>query len=310
MHFADRLNEAIQKKNSVVCVGLDPRLDRLPAFILNEAFKEHGENFTGVANAFVTFCKGIIDSVHELAPAVKPQSAFFEQYGFQGVWAYEEICKYAREKGLIVIADAKRNDIGSTAKAYATAFLGKSEVMGESHSALEADAVTVTPYLGWDGVEPFMEACAENEKGIFVLVRTSNDSAGDLQDRITQGEEMPVHELMGHFVEAWGSEDLGESGYSFVGAVVGATYPGEAKKLREIMPKTIFLVPGYGAQGGGAEDVRPCFNEDGLGAIVNSSRGIIFAYENHGKDKEGRDYADCARDAVIDMNAALNKVRS
>lgn len=309
MHFADRLTGAIKDKNSVVCVGLDPRLERIPGFIVKAATEEHGQTFTAAANAFLEFNKGIIDAVHDLVPAVKPQIAFYEQFGFQGIWAFEETCKYAREKGLIVIADAKRNDIGSTAEAYARAFIGKTDFFSESIPVVDADAVTVTAYLGYDGVRPFLEACAENEKGIFVLVKTSNPSSGDIQDRVTVNEKMSIAELMANFVETWGSEDLSESGYSFVGAVVGATYPKELTKLRGIMPKTLLLIPGYGAQGGTAKDVSAAFDKDGLGAIVNSSRGIIFAYEESGATKNGEDYAEAARDAVIKMNEELNAVR-
>ncbi|MEK7146058.1 MAG: orotidine-5'-phosphate decarboxylase, partial [Patescibacteria group bacterium] len=235
MHFADRLTKAIKEKNSAICVGLDPRLDRLPAFILNKAVAEQGQTFTAVAHAFVEFCKGIIDAVHDIVPAVKVQSAFFEEYGFQGVWAYEEVLKYAKSKGLITIADVKRNDIGSTAEAYARAYVGKTEFFGEKLPVFDADALTVSAYLGYDGIKPFLDACREEEKGLFVLVRTSNLSSGDLQDRVTVDEQISISELMGNFVEAWGAEDLGESGYSFVGSVVGAPYPKEAAKLRKLM---------------------------------------------------------------------------
>lgn len=302
MHFADRLTAAIKKKNSVVCVGLDPRLDRIPSFIVNEAVAEHGQTFTAVANAFLTFNKGIIDAVKDLVPCVKPQIAFYEEYGFQGLWAFEETCKCAREAGLIVIADAKRNDIGSTAEAYAKAFIGKTDLFGKKIAVYDVDAVTVTPYLGYDGIKPFVDASNHGEKGIFVLVKTSNPSAGDLQERVTVDEKMSVAALMAHFVESWGAEDLGKNGYSNVGAVVAGNSKKEAETLRKIMPNTFFLVPGYGAQGGGAEDVAPCFDEEGMGAIVNNSRGIIFA-------SDGVDYAEAARDAVIKMNDDLNGVR-
>ncbi len=302
MHFADHLIAEMKKKNSAVCVGLDPRLAQLPAFIVNEQREIHGDTFTAVANAFLVFNKGIIDAVKDLVPCVKVQIAFYEEYGFQGIWAFEETCKYAKEAGLIVIADAKRNDIGSTAEAYAKAFIGKTELFGEKIAVYDADAVTVTPYLGYDGIKPFIEASNHGEKGIFVLVKTSNPSAGDLQERVTVDEKMSVAALMAHFVESWGSEDLGEFGYSNVGAVVAGNSKKEAETLRKIMPSTFLLVPGYGAQGGGAEDVAPCFDEDGFGAIVNNSRGIIFA-------SNGVDYAEAARDAVIKMNEDLNVVR-
>lgn len=309
MHFADKLNRAIKEKNSVVCVGLDPRLKRIPSFILNKAVEEHGQSFSAVAHAFLEFNKGIIDGVHDLVPVVKPQIAFYEEYGFQGIWAFEETCKYAKEKGLIVIADAKRNDIGSTAEAYAKAFIGKTEFFGEEIPVFDADAVTVTPYLGYDGIKPFIDVCAKDGKGIFVLVKTSNVSSGDLQDRVTEAEKMSISELVAHFVDSWGALDLGEDEYGFVGAVVGATFPKELKKLRKIMPNSILLIPGFGAQGGGKNDVAGAFDDNGLGAIVNSSRGIIFAYENNGATIGGEDYAEAARDAVVIMNDEINSVR-
>lgn len=309
MHFADRLAKAVKEKDSVICVGLDPRVEQIPAFLLNKAVANHGKTLTALAEAFVNFNKGIIDGVKDLVVAVKPQIAFYEELGSLGIWAFEETCKYAKEQGLIVIADAKRNDIGSTAEAYARAFLGKTKVFNEEFKVVDADALTINAYLGYDGVKPFMKICHEEGKGIFVLVKTSNPSSGDIQDRVTVEEKMSIAALMGHFVESWGSEDLGECGYSFVGAVVGATYPKEAQLLRKIMPQSIFLVPGYGAQGGKAEDVKPCFNSDGFGAIVNSSRDIIFAYEKNASTKQGEDFAEAAREAVILMNEDLNRVR-
>ena len=243
-------------------------------------------------------------------PAVKPQIAFYEQYGFAGMWAFEETCKYAQEKGLLVIADAKRNDIGSTAAGYAGAMLSEVELFGAKVPGLDADALTVNAYLGWDGIKPFVEACSEHDKGIFILVKTSNPSSGDLQDCELTGKDekkMKAYELMAHYVDSWGADLVGERGYSSVGAVVGATYPEQAAVLRKMMPKAIFLVPGYGAQGGGAADVKPCFNEDSLGAVVNSSRGIIFAYEKD--DKFGpENYADAARAAAVVMQKDLEKV--
>lgn len=301
--------QATKDKKSAVCVGLDPRLERIPAFILKKAVAEHGESFTAAAHAFLEFNKGIIDAVADLVPIMKVQIAFYEELGFQGVWAFEETCKYAKEQGLLVIVDGKRNDIGSTAEAYARTYLSGTELFGEARSVVEADALTVNAYLGFDGIKPFVQACEAAKKGIFVLVRTSNPSSGDIQERQTVAEKMMISELMGHFVESWGNDFVDSSGYHFLGAVVGATFPREAERLREIMKHSIFLVPGYGAQGGGAEDVKPCFDKDGFGAIVNSSRGIIFAYEKTGATKEGEDYAEAARDAVIAMNEDLNRVR-
>jgi orotidine-5'-phosphate decarboxylase len=308
MHFADRLTAAIKEKNSVICVGLDPQANKIPAFLLKQALEEYGQTFEALAHAYLEFNKGIIDSVKDLVPAVKPQIAFYEELGHHGIWAFEETCKYARAAGLLVIADGKRNDIGSTAEAYANAFLGGTEVFGVKLMANAVDALTVNAYLGLDGIRPFLKACETEGKGIFILVRTSNPSSGDLQDRVTVDEQMSIAELMGHFVEAWGDDSVGECGYNFVGAVVGATYPAEAAKLRKIMPKTLFLVPGYGAQGGTAADTKACFDEKGLGALIVSARGIIYAYAESG-DKDGKNFGEAARAAAVKMNEELNQVR-
>ncbi len=308
MHFADRLTAAMKQKNSAVCVGLDPQAAKLPAFLLKQAQEENGATLKAMAEAYLEFNKGIIDSVKDLVPAVKPQLAFYEELGSDGIWAFEQTCKYAREAGLIVIVDGKRNDIGSTAEAYANAFLSGVTVFGEKKYAVEADALTVNGYLGFDGIRPFVKACEAEGKGIFVLVRTSNPSSGDLQERVTAEEQMSIAELMGSFVESWGSDGVAECGYGFVGAVVGATYPAEAAKLRKIMPNSIFLVPGYGAQGGTAADTKPCFDENGFGALIVSARGIIYAFAD-GDDKDGKNYAEAARAATIKMNAELNSVR-
>lgn len=283
MHFADRLIAAIKKKGSPICVGLDPRLSQIPKFICRGK---------PAAEAIIAFNKGIINAVYDLVPAVKPQFAFYLQHGAAGVRAFEETCAYARERGLIVIADAKCNDIGSTAEAYADAFLGK---------AMDCDALTVNPYLGWDGVKPFVEICKKSGKGIFVLVKTSNKSSGDFQDLETK-DGMKNYEAVAHLLESWGSDEIGKSGYSAIGAVVGATFPYEAKLLRKIMPHTYFLVPGYGAQGGKAADVKVCFNADGFGALINSGRDIIFAWERGGSE---RNFGEAARAAVMKMKQEL-----
>lgn len=301
-HFIDRLIDAIKAKGSPICVGLDPRLELIPNFIKEEKIAGKGRCFSAAADAILEFNKGIIDAVADLVPAVKPQFAFYAQYGFSGVWAFEETCKYAQSKGLLVIADAKCNDIGSTAEAYANAFLGESDLFGEKVANLDCDALTVNPYLGLDGIKPFIEVCRKRGKGIFVLVKTSNKSSGDLQDRMLAEEKIRNYELVAHFVESWGADEMGGFGYSCVGAVVGATYPAEAKHLRKIMPHTYFLVPGYGAQGGKTADTKACFNEDGLGAIVNSSRDIIFAWQKTGDEKN---YAAAAREAVLKMKKDL-----
>ncbi len=303
MNFADRLMDKIDQKQSHVCVGLDPRWDRIPDSIKDNAIKEHGESFEAVTDSFLEFNKGIIDAVKDHTAIVKPQIAFYEEYGYLGVKAFEETVAYAKEQGLLVLVDAKRNDIGSTAKAYANAYLNDGE-----ERRVKADSLTVTPYLGWDGVKPFVNNCKENDKGIFILVKTSNPSSGELQDlRIEDGER--VYEKMAGLVRDRGAELVGSRGYSSVGVVVGATYPQEAESLREIMNNNYFLVPGYGVQGGGAEDVVPSFNDDGYGAIVNSSRGIIFAYQN---DSHSNNYQQAAKEAVIEMkeniNIALDKV--
>ncbi len=291
MNFADTLIDKI-KDTSPICVGLDPRFDQIPEHIREDA--------PTPGAAFFEFNKGIIDAVHDLVPIVKPQIAFYEMLGLDGLAALVRTMDYAKEKGLLVLLDAKRNDIGSTAQAYANAYL-------DEEGDFTADALTVTPYLGSDGIKPFTEMCLKNGKGIFTLVKTSNPSSGDIQDRKVDETGQAIYELMGQLVDSWGADLIGESGYSSVGAVVGATYPDEAKKLRKLMPTSIFLVPGYGAQGGGAADVLPCFNEDGLGAIINSSRGIIFAYEKN-KNYSPEQYKEAARAAVVNMKTDLESV--
>jgi len=315
VNFADRLIEAVKRKGNPICVGLDPRLDKIPESIRNKALDftdDEGQHLSPTAAAGMAlfeFNKGIIDAVCDLVPVVKPQIAFYEVYGADGIKAYIDTLKYAKSKGIITIADAKRNDIGTTAEAYAQAFLGEVQIFeGENEVVMpifEADSITVNPYLGWDGIKPFIEECKKYGKGIFTLVKTSNKSSGDLQDLVMQ-DGRALYEIVGHLVDSWGADEMGESGYNFVGAVVGAIFPEQAKKLRQIMPQTIFLVPGYGAQGGSAADVRACFNKDGLGAIVNNSRGIIFAYEKLGMAPDA--YAEAARTAVIEMKKDLAKV--
>jgi len=316
-HFADRMVEAIKKKGNPICVGLDPRLDKIPEFIRKHAFEASGNQgnpLRAAAEALLAFNKGIIDAVADIVPVVKPQVAFYEIFGAEGMRVYEETIDYAHEKGLVTIADVKRNDIGSTAEAYAEAYLGETKVEDESVRVFDADSVTVNGYLGADGVKPFIKVAANDGKGIFVLVKTSNPSSGELQDLFVydevakEKEAKPLYEIMGHYVDSWGADEIGESGYSCVGAVVGATYPAQAKKLRAIMPHAYFLVPGYGAQGGGAKDVAPCFNKDGLGAVVNSSRGIIFAYMKEGAGYEDKDFGKAAAEACKVMAADLAKV--
>lgn len=315
-NFADKLIEAVRAKGNPICVGLDPRLDKIPESIKQRALAARdgqGDALSpmgAAAWALLEFNKGIIDAVCDLVPVVKPQIAFYEIFGAEGVKAYEQTLKYAKGKGLLTIADAKRNDIGSTAEAYAQSFLGEVAIFENSENEVVmpvfgADSITINPYLGWDGVKPFVEECRKYGKGVFVLVKTSNKSSGDLQDLVMK-DGRALYEIAGHLVDSWSADEIGENGYSFVGAVVGATFPEQAKRLREIMPNTIFLVPGYGAQGGSAADVRPCFNNDGLGAIVNNSRGIIFAYEKLGMLSDA--YAEAARTAVIEMKKDLESV--
>jgi orotidine-5'-phosphate decarboxylase len=311
-HFADRLIEAIEHKGNPICVGLDPRLDWLPVSLQKKHQEKYGNTLEAAAMCFLEFNQGIIDAVADLVPCVKPQMAFYEQYGFAGMYAFEETCKYAKQQGLLVIADGKRNDIGSTAEAYANAYLGEVPLFDEKVKAVDVDALTVTPYLGYDGIKPFVTVCKDHAKGVFVLLKTSNPSSGDLQDQLLEqkvGAEFGVegrmtnYQLMANLIESWGADEIGERGYSSVGAVVGATYPKQAAELRKLLPQTIFLVPGYGAQGGKAEDVFPCFNEDGLGAIVNSSRGILFAYreDRYSKSYTPEAYAEAARAATLVM---------
>ncbi len=296
----NKLVANIQKTNAPIVVGLDPMMKFIPEHITKKAFAQYGETLEGAAEAIWQYNKGIVDAVYDLIPAVKPQIAMYEQFGIPGLVAFDKTVKYCKEKGLVVIGDIKRGDIGSTSAAYATGHLGKVQVGSNSYYAFNEDFVTVNPYLGSDGVKPFIDVCKEENKGIFVLVKTSNPSSGEFQDRLIDGK--PLYEWVGQQVDAWGSEHMGDS-YSYVGAVVGATYPEMGKILRDIMPKAYILVPGYGAQGGKGKDLVHFFNKDGLGAIVNSSRGIIAAYQSDAyKEKFApENYADASRAAVIDM---------
>lgn len=295
----NRLIEKIQRTNAPVVVGLDPMLNYVPKQILDQAFAEYGETLEGAAEAIWQFNKGIVDAVCDLIPAVKPQAAMYEQFGIPGLVAFKKTVDYCKEKGLVVIGDIKRGDIGSTSAAYAVGHLGKVQVGSNSYAAFDEDFVTVNPYLGSDGVKPFIEVCKQEKKGLFILVKTSNPSSGEFQDRIIDGR--PLYEWVGEKVAQWGEEHMGNS-YSYIGAVVGATYPEQGKVLRKWMPKTMILVPGYGAQGGRGADLVHFFNEDGLGAIVNSSRGIIAAYKQEKYQAFGEEhYADASRQAVLDM---------
>ena len=298
-----KLIEGIKRTKAPIVVGLDPMMNYSPEYIQKKAFAEFGETLEGAAEAVCQYNKGIVDAVYELVPAVKPQIAMYEQFGIEGLKAFEKTVSYCQEKGLVVIGDIKRGDIGSTSEAYAVGHLGKVQVGSHSFSGFHEDFVTVNPYLGSDGVKPFMKICKEEKKGLFILVKTSNPSSGEFQDRLVDGR--PLYELVGEQVAAWGEELMGDT-YSYVGAVVGATYPEMGKTLRKIMPKSFILVPGYGAQGGKGADLVHFFNDDGLGAIVNSSRGIIAAYKQEKYASFGAEnYAEASRQAVLDMQADI-----
>lgn len=300
----DQLVANIKKTQAPIVVGLDPMLNYIPEQVQKKAFEEKGETLEGAAEAIWQFNKAIVDATYDLIPAVKPQIAMYEQFGVEGVIAFKKTVDYCKEKGLVVIGDVKRGDIGSTSEAYAVGHLGKVQVGSQTYAGFDEDFATVNPYLGSDGVKPFIKVCKENNRGIFVLVKTSNPSSGELQDKLVDGK--PLYELVGKMVDEWGSDCIGESGYSEVGAVVGATYPEQGKILRAIMPRTYILVPGYGAQGGKGKDLVHFFNEDGLGAIVNSSRGIIAAYKQEAYAKFGAEhFADASRQAVLDMIADI-----
>ena len=293
----------IQKTKAPICVGLDPMLSYIPEHIVKKALSEYGETMKGAAEAIWQFNKEIVDKTYDLIPAVKPQIAMYEQFGLPGLAAFKKTVDYCKEKGLVVIGDIKRGDIGSTSAAYAVGHIGKVKVGSKTYAPFDEDFVTVNPYLGSDGVNPFLDVCKEEKKGIFVLVKTSNPSSGEFQDQKIDGR--PLYELVGEKVAAWGSEVMGDE-YSYVGAVVGATYPEMGKVLRKVMPKAYILVPGYGAQGGKGKDLVHFFNEDGLGAIVNSSRGIIAAYKQEQYAKFGAEnFGDASRAAVETMVADI-----
>ena len=295
--ITDKLIEGIIAMQNPTCVGLDTLFDYLP-----DEMKAGAKTFEDVAERVLEFNKKIIDNVYDIVPSVKVQIAYYEMYGAAGMKAYYETLQYAAKKGLVVIADAKRNDIGSTASCYAKAFLGETQVNDTAIRAFPSDYVTVNGYLGSDGIVPFVEQCEKHDKGIFVLVKTSNPSGAEIQNMILENG-LPMYEYMGGLVEKWGESTIGKYGYSAVGAVVGATHPTEAARLREVLPHTFFLIPGYGAQGGNAEMLKSCFGKDGLGGVVNNSRGILCAYK-----KNGGTYYDAAREACIVMQKDLSSV--
>lgn len=293
----DRLIEGIKRTHNPTVAGLDPKLEYIPDFLVEKAFAAHGETLEGAAAAILAYNKGLIDALCGIVPAVKPQAAYYEMYGWPGVRTLSETIAYAKSKGMFVITDGKRNDIGSTMEAYAAAHLGKTKVGGAEIAAFGGDALTVNGYLGEDGIRPLLETCRQNDAGIIVLVKTSNPSSGELQDRRIDGET--VYRTMGSLCEKWGKELPGKYGYSGVGAVVGATYPAQLAELRAALPHTFFLVPGYGAQGGGAADVAGAFDKEGMGAVVNSSRAILCAWKKEGCAPE--DYAGAARREALRM---------
>lgn len=304
----NKLVANIKKTNAPIVVGLDPMLNYIPEHVQKKAFAEFGETLEGAAEAIWQFNKEIVDKTYDLIPAVKPQIAMYEQFGIPGLEAFKKTVDYCKEKGLVVIGDIKRGDIGSTSAAYAVGHLGHVQVGSKSYAPFDEDFVTVNPYLGSDGVNPFIDICKEENKGLFILVKTSNPSSGEFQDQLVDGR--PLYELVGEKVAAWGEAHMGDE-YSYIGAVVGATYPEMGKVLRKVLPKSYILVPGYGAQGGQGKDLVHFFNEDGLGAIVNSSRGIIAAYKQEAYAKFGAEnFGDASRAAVeamvADISNALN----
>ena len=301
----NKLVENIKKTNAPIVVGLDPMLNYIPDQVKAKAFAEFGETLEGAAEAIRQFNKEIGDKTYDLIPAVKPQIAMYEQFGIPGLAAFKKTVDYCKEKGLVVIGDIKRGDIGSTSAAYAVGHIGKVQVGSRSYAPFDEDFVTVNPYLGSDGVNPFIDVCKEEKKGLFILVKTSNPSSGECQDKLIDGR--PLYELVGEKVAQWGEGCMGDE-YSYIGAVVGATYPEMGKVLRKIMPKSYILVPGYGAQGGQGKDLVHFFNEDGLGAIVNSSRGIIAAYKQEKYARFGAEnFGDASRAAVEDMIADISQ---
>ena len=316
----NKLVEKIRKTNAPIVVGLDPMLKYVPEHIQKKAYGEFGETLEGAGEAIWQYNKEIVDHIYDLVPAVKPQIAMYEQFGIPGLMAFKKTIDYCKEKDLVVIGDIKRGDIGSTSEAYAVGHLGKVQVGSKSYYGFDEDFATVNPYLGSDNVKPFMKVCKEENKGLFILVKTSNPSSGEIQDRLVRTGtkagslaseggisfgERPLYELVGEQVAQWGAEHMCRE-YSYIGAVVGATYPEMGKILRSIMPKAYILVPGYGAQGGKGADLVHFFNEDGLGAIVNSSRGIIAAYQQEKYASFGAgDFGGAARAAVLDMKADI-----
>ncbi|MDA3845011.1 MAG: orotidine-5'-phosphate decarboxylase [Vallitaleaceae bacterium] len=307
----DTLIQKIIETENPTVVGLDPRFNFIPKHIRDIMLETYGNTPEAVAKSYLAFNKAIIDEVYDIIPAVKPQVAMYEQLGAVGMASYIETIAYAKEKGLVVVGDIKRSDIASTAASYSDGHIGRVNVEGSIHEIYKEDFITLSPYLGYDSIEPYMDNCEKYDKGLFILVKTSNPNSGEVQDILVTKEGIALYEYMGSLVKKWGDAFMGTRGYSRIGAVVGATHKEQGIKLRSIMPKTFFLVPGYGAQGATAEDLNGCFNAVGLGAIVNSSRGIIAAYQKpiYQKDFSEMDFAKASRQAVLDMKHVLNRVR-
>jgi len=304
----DVLIEKIAEFDNPTVVGLDPKIDYTPSFLLEEACEEFGKTPKAVAEAFYRFNVGLMDAFCDIVPAVKPQVAMYEQYGTAGIEAYIKTIKYAKQKGFIVIGDVKRGDIASTAEAYSDGHIGRVSIGENSEEIFGSDFITINPYLGYDSIEPYIGNCEKYSKGLFVLVKTSNPNSGEIQDIVAKDGET-VYEKVGKLVGKWGESLIGKHGFSSIGAVVGATHPEQGSALRKKLPNTFFLVPGYGAQGATVSDLAGCFNQDGIGAIVNSSRGIIAAFKNakYKTDFKENDYAQAARQAAIDMREDLKQ---
>lgn len=304
----DRLIEKITEKQNPTVAGLDPKLDFVPQYLKDRAFSKYGETLKGAAKALWWFNKGLIDALWDVIPAIKPQAAYYEMYGYAGMKTLYKTQEYAKNKGLFVITDAKRNDIGTTMEAYAAAHLGEVAVGTKKYEPFISDALTVNGYLGGDCIKPLMGVCKEYDKGMFILVKTSNPSSGEIQDLKTG--ERTIYEVMGDMCEEWGKELIGKYGYSAIGAVVGATYPEQLSVLRKRLPHTFFLIPGYGAQGGSAKDIASAFDASGLGGIVNSSRAIMCAYQKEQCDE--RQFAAAARREAVRMRdeimSAIGKI--
>ena len=300
----NKLVDKITKTQAPIVVGLDPMMKFIPEHIKAAAFKEYGETLAGAGEAIWQYNKAIVDATYDLIPAVKPQIAMYEQFGIEGLIAFKKTVDYCKSKDLVIIGDVKRGDIGSTSEAYAVGHLGKVTVGSNQYYGFDEDFATVNPYLGSDGIKPFVNVCKEENKGLFILAKTSNPSSGEFQDRLVDGK--PLYEVVAEKIAEWGADHMGSCGYSYIGAVVGATYPEMGKALRKVMPKSYILVPGYGAQGGKGKDLVHFFNEDGLGAIINSSRGIIAAYQQEAYAKfDAENFAEASRQAVLDMQADI-----